>query len=104
MTVRSAMPIIAMSVAASSEFGMRKPRGIDTEWVPRNTVLTRSDAMTLSAIGPTSEFDRVVTPPVTITSTSLDSNACTSSATGIELVRMVMPDACWLSSRCCANT
>ena len=30
-----AMSIIAISVAASSEFGMRKPRGMDTECVPR---------------------------------------------------------------------
>ena len=88
------MSIIAISVAASSEFGMRKPLGIDTEWVPRNTVFTRSEAITLSAMGPTSELERVITPPVTMTSTSLDSNACTSSATGIELVRMVMPLAC----------
>ena len=98
------MSIIAISVAASSEFGIRKPRGIDTEWVPRNTVLTRSEATTLSAIGPTSEFDRVITPPVTITSTSLDSRAWTSSATGIELVRMVMPLDCCDSSRCWAKT
>ena len=98
------MSIIAISVAASSEFGMRKPRGMDTECVPRNTVLTRSEATTLSAIGPTSELERVVTPPVTMTSTSFDSSACTSSATGMELVRMVMPDDCCDSSRCCANT
>lgn len=53
------------------------------------------EATTLSAIGPTSELDRVVTPPVTMTSTSFDSSACTSSATGMELVRMVIPDDCW---------